>query len=660
MGKFWIGVRYMRKILRIIILFLLIFNSVGCSSVIPGIEIPEPSVVYDINGREIKGLSAQNSIKLNIKEISPDFTSAIIAVEDKNFYRHHGVDPVGILRALYVNMREKKIVAGGSTITQQTAKNLFLTNERTLTRKALELIYALQLERKYSKDEILTMYCNTIYFGHGAYGVEMAARNYFGKHASELSLAQAALLAGLTQWPGHYDPFINPEAARDRQKIVLQRMLEENMISQEELDIALNEPLEYKKAPFLAGDAPYFMAMVIDYLTERYGHRSVFQGGMRIYTTLDLDLQQVANQAYVEQSRNWPENLQAALVALDPDNGQIRALIGGRDFQKSAYNRVYSKRQPGSTFKPFMYSLALASGYTSADKIRCEEVEFQLIDGSIYRPKDYGNTPYHWRDFTLKEALARSDNVVAVRLNDQLGPAQTARYAEQFGFKNIEPVLSLPLGSNAVSPLNMAAAYSVFANQGIYSEPNYILRVENQNGEVLEEKRYQQWQVIDKENAYIITDMLKGVMEPGGTGSHLKQWINAPVAGKTGTTDEFKDAWMLGYTRGICCAVWVGYDRQGQVNLPGGTIAGPIWAKFIGGSLSKTGTSDFTKPSDIERITVCLDSGQIAGEACPRTSTMAFLKGTEPQDICYEHMPDSQWLLNPENNIEEYPEMNEE
>jgi len=650
----------MRKILSIVILALLIFNTAGCSSGLPGVEIPEPSVVYDINGREIKGLTAQNRINLNINEIPTYFTSAIIAVEDKKFYSHHGVDPVGILRALYFNIREKKIVAGGSTITQQTAKNLFLTNERTLTRKALELYYALQLERKYSKDEILTMYCNTIYFGRGAYGVEMAARNYFGKHASELSLAQAALLAGLTQWPSHYDPFINPDAARGRQIIVLQRMLEENMINQEELEIALNEPLEYKKAPYLAGDAPYFIAMVIEYLTEKYGQRSVFQGGMRIYTTLDLDLQQVANQAYVEQSREWPEDLQAALIALDPDNGQIRALIGGRDFQKSAYNRVYSKRQPGSTFKPFMYSLALASGYTSADKIKCEEVEFRLVDGSVYKPKDYGNTPYHWRDFTLKEALALSDNVVAVRLNDQLGPAQTAHYAEQFGFKNIEPVLSLPLGSNAVSPLDMAAAYSVFANQGIYSEPGYILRVENQKGETLEEKKSRQWQVINEDNAYIITDMLKGVMEAGGTGAHLQQWINAPVAGKTGTTDEFKDAWMVGYSRGICCAVWVGYDRQGQVNLPGGTIAGPIWAKFIGGSISKTGTGDFIQPANIERVTVCLDSGQIAGEACPRTSTMAFIKGTEPQEICYEHVPDMQWVLIPENNTNEHLEMNEE
>lgn len=636
----------MRRSANAVALVLLLLITLGFTFQLPEMKVPQSSIVYDINGQPIKGLAEQNQISIPLEEIPASFTDAVIAVEDKNFYQHHGVDMVGILRAVVTNLRQRRVAEGGSTITQQTAKNLFLTNERTLTRKIKELFYAIQLERQYSKDEILTMYCNTIYFGHGAYGVEVAARTFFGKNARDLTLSEASMLAGLPQWPSQYDPYQNPDAARQRQLIVLDRMAEEGKITLAQKEEALQQHLEYRRAQYMGGDAPYFMAMVKDYLIEKYGERQVFQGGLRVHTTLDLNLQQAANQAYVEGTQNWDPDLQAALVAVDPSNGHIRALIGGRDYAASNYNRVYAKRQPGSTFKPFMYSLAIDWGFTSADKFQCKKVQFKLPNGDIYRPTDYGDKPYHWKSFTIKEAVMRSDNVVAVQVNNVLTPKETARHAEKFGFADLQPVLSLPLGSNEVTPLSMAAAYSAFANEGLYSQPIYIVKVEDPAGTILEENDVEQKQVIGAENAYVITNLMQGVLEAGGTASHLRNTIgNIPAAGKTGTTDDFNDAWFVGYTPRICCAVWVGYDRDKNVNLPGGTVAGPIWAKFIASAANQTGPADFIKPRNISVMNICLDSGQIATEACPRVSNMAFIKNTEPSDICYLHSPNLDWEL---------------
>lgn len=637
----------MRLKCRFIIFILLVVCTANCGFIwkLPAAEVPVASVVYDINGREIEGLTPQNRISVSLDEISPDFLHAIIAVEDKNFYRHHGVDIFGIIRALLVNIRAGKVIEGGSTITQQTAKNIFLSNERTFTRKIKELFYAIQLERKYSKDEILTMYCNSIYFGQGAYGVEAAARTFFGRDAKDLDLAQAAILAGIPRWPDQYDPYKHSEAAKKRQAVVLERMLQEKKITKEQQSKAINEPLVYKRAQNISGEAPYFIAMVKEYLSKKYGERMVYQGGLHIFTSLDLDMQKAANNAYNQGMANRDTALQAALVAVDVTNGQIRALVGGRDFRVSSYNRVYSNRQPGSTFKPFMYSLAMQSEFTPASMIRCEEVKYKLPDGSQYVPTDFGTEPYHWKEFTLKEAVMISDNVVAVQVNDILNPSNTARYAEKFGFKDIKPVLSLPLGSNEVKPIDMAAGYSVFANQGIYSQPQFILKVVDQNGKVLENNKIRQKRIISPQNAYIVTNMLQGVLEPGGTGAGLKSTVNRPAAAKTGTTDEFRDAWFVGYTPQLCCAVWVGYDNRQPVNLTGGAAAGPIWASFIKDASIKLPERDFTKPKDIVVMNICLDSGQIATELCPRPIDMAFIAGTEPGEICYYHTTGIEGLL---------------
>jgi len=625
-----------------IVLIIFVFGSIvlfcgGFFITLPDVTPPKVSVVYDINNRVINGLSRQNRVNVNLTEISPYFIKAIIATEDKNFYHHHGIDFMGILRASWSDLKNGRFVAGGSTITQQTAKNLYLGNQRTVTRKLKELVYTFQLERKYSKDEILTMYCNTIYFGEGAYGVEVAARTYFAKSANSLTLAEAALLAGLPNSPSVYDPYLHPQAAKKRQSIVLERMVAEKKISGRERTTALSQPLVYHRSQQVSGDAPYIIAMVKDYLTRKYGERMVYQGGLRVFTTLDLDMQSAANQAYYTGMKGRDPALQAALVAMDVSNGHIRALIGGRDFSVSSYNRALSYRQPGSTFKPFMYSLAIDSGLTPSSMYMDEEVHYPLPNGDVYSPTDYGSQPYLWKELTLKEAVMISDNVIAVEVNNELGPQNTAKHVGKFGFKNIQPVLSLPLGSNDVQPIAMAAGYSVFADQGIYHSPIYILKVIDKNGDILEEDQSRSKSVISAENAYIITNILQGVMEPGGTGSSLRAIVSRDVAGKTGTTDNFNDAWFVGYTPQLCCAVWVGYDKTKATNLYGGTVAGPIWANFIQSASQKLPDESFIKPDNVDLVDICLDSGQLATDNCPRPSTMAFIAGTEPTDTCTFH-----------------------
>jgi len=607
---------------------------------LPAIDVPQTSIIYDASGREIKGVYQQNRIPVELQEVSPYLIDAFIAVEDKNFYRHHGIDIFGILRAAVVNLREMRVVEGGSTITQQTAKNLFLTQERTLTRKLKELFYTFLLERRYSKDEILEMYLNTIYFGQGAYGVETAARTYFGKPAKELNLAESALLAGVPVRPTYYNPYEHPEAAKARQRLVLQRMLAAGKITTREKEAAEKQPLQFKSARFIKGDAPYFVDMVVEYLARKYGARMVYQGGLKIYTGLDLDMQIAAQEAYDGVMKARDRELQAALVAVDARNGYIKALVGGRDFSQTSFNRaVKARRQPGSAFKPFLYSLAMDEGYTAASLFKCEPVEFPQPDGSVYAPTDYGDEPYHYREFTLKEALMVSDNIVAVRLNDEIGPAKTAAWVKKFGFAGpIRPYVSLALGTSEVTPLEMAAAFTAFANQGIRSEPIMITRVVDREGRVLEEHRPRQSRVISAENAYIVTDMLRGVLAPGGTASHLRSIVDRPAAGKTGTTQEYRDAWFVGYTPQLSCAVWVGYDSQKKsVNIAGGRIAGPIWAKFIHDASTKLPVEDFPKPAGVTVTSICMDTGLLATESCPRKIEAAFREGTEPGDLCYYH-----------------------
>ena len=636
----------MKRIILVVILLLGLAAILGFNWGLPGLRMPEPSILYDINGKEIKSLNPQNLNRVSLDEVSDYVEQAFIATEDRNFYHHIGIDPRALARATWVNIKNRRVTEGGSTITQQTAKNLYLTHERTLVRKIKELFYTLALEKRYSKDEILTMYLNSIYFGQGATGIEAAARTYFGKPAKELSLAESAILAAIPRRPSYYDPYRYPEHAKTRQQVVLSQMVELGFITEEEKQAAAAEKLEYRKIGALRGDAPYFSQMVADYLVEKYGAPVAFGGGLRVFSTLDLDMQRKAQAAYDKVMSGHSNELQAALVAVDPSNGNIRAMIGGRDFVTAPFNRaVDSKRQPGSAFKPFLYSKAIDVGLTAADMIMCEPVSFPQKGAPDYAPKDYGDKGYHYRPFTLKEAIMVSDNVVSVRLNEAVGPERTAEHARKFGFKGpIKPYLSLALGTSEVSPLEMASAYGVFANAGSLVKPVAVLKVTDIDGRVLEVNQPQTQQIISPQNAYITTDMLTGVMQPGGTGARLAATVGRPSAGKTGTTQEYRDAWFAGYTPELSCAVWVGYDSPTRsVGLPGGSIAGPIWANFMGTALKDRSPKEFRVPQGIVRTRIDLDNGLIATENCPRTIEAAFLTGSEPKEVCYEHQQQDFW-----------------
>lgn len=631
-------IRLMRHFLFFIIVVLTVFSA-GCAARfgIPEARIPEPSRLLDREGRLIATVSAQNRIPVTVEGIAPVMLDAIVAIEDARFYKHHGIDPAGMARALYHNLRAGGVVEGGSTITQQLAKNLYLGPERTVERKLKELVLTVQLERKYSKTEILVMYLNQIYFGQGAYGIEMAARTYFGKPARELDLAESAMLAGIPRAPSVYSPARNFQIAEKRQKIVLDRMVELGFINKSNASKAAGEKLIIKKVNTPVGRTAFFVNLVNDYVKKKHPglEEEIMSGGYDIETTFNLDMQQAAERVLAEGLQGKDTALEGALVALDPSSGAIRAMVGGRDPGRSAFNRAIARSQPGSAFKPFVYAAALDNGYTEASTIKCEPTEYEQPGAPPYKPTDYGGG-YHYRSFTLKEALTISDNVVAVKLNQQVGPGVAADYARRMGIKSpLRPYLSLALGTSEVTPLEMAAAYGCLASGGISSEPYFVERIIDPSGNVLEENFPRQERAVDEKTAYIVTDMLTGVLGPGGTAAGVGEMLRRPAAGKTGTTENNRDAWFVGYTPDLAAAVYVGYDDKNKsVGATGGTLAAPIWAGFIKRALKDVAAVDFTVPPGIVRKKICREYGLLALPGDAEALEAVFVEGTEPRSYC--------------------------
>ncbi|MTI82220.1 MAG: PBP1A family penicillin-binding protein [Firmicutes bacterium] len=640
-----------RKITRVIMILLIcLVTVVGCSlqTGLPEPKVPVASRIFDSSGRLITTIGNYYRIPVKQDEISPYMKQAVVAVEDERFNEHYGVDPVGIIRAAYRNLRAQKVVEGGSTITQQLAKNLYLTHQRTFTRKIKEMYYALLLERNYTKEEILNKYLNTVYFGEGCYGVEAAANKFFDKQSKELTLPESAMLAGFVKAPSFYSNPENIEKTRERQRIVLHRMQQLNYITMHEMQQAVNAEVEVLPVLEPASKAGYFVAELIEKLEEKLpgGKDELYTGGLKIESTLDLDKQQVAEKVVNEKLKN-KEGLQAALVAMNPANGHVVAMVGGGDYSQTQYNRALAQRQPGSAFKPFVYAAALEHGYTAASTFYCGPVEFNKAGREeSYKPTDY-KEDYHNRHFTLKEALKISDNVVAVQLNVQIGPRTVADLARRMGITSkLDPYESLALGTSEVTPLEMAQAYAALANGGIGVEPIYFTRVLDRDGHVIATRRSKLTRVLDENHAFIITDMLKSVLEPEGTAGHLV--INRPAAGKTGTTDEYHDAWFVGYTMELSAAVYVGYDKdneeKAQVVGTGGTTAGPIWEKFINDTMKNESIKEFKQPKDIVFKEVCARDGLLATPASTDIIKVAFEKGTEPiayctGDINWEYLP---------------------
>ncbi|MEN6413685.1 MAG: PBP1A family penicillin-binding protein [Veillonellales bacterium] len=584
--------------------------------------------VFDIEGKPVARLFEENRIVVTITNISPYVQEAIVANEDSRFYNHIGIDPIGIIRALWVDIRTGSFEEGGSTITQQLAKNMFLTQERTLTRKLKEAVLALLIERKFSKQEILEAYLNQVYFGEGTYGIEAASQIYLGKHASELTLAESAMLAGLPRGPNVYSPYIDPQAAVNRRATVLAGMVKEGYISQAEADRAQTESIVLAGKKKRDVQASYFLDYVANELSGRYGANRVYKGGLKIYTTLDSKIQLAAE--------NVLKQYQGGVLALDPKTGYIKAMVGGRNYAESQLNRVIVEvRQPGSAFKPFVYATALNQGLAANSLIIDEPINI-----SGYTPQNYDKK---FRGaITLKKALRLSVNIAAVKLGQQVGMDQVCRLAQNMGITTLvqqDNNLATALGglTNGVNLMELSTAYTAFANGGVLSRPISILKVLDENNQVLEESRLTQQSVLSPDVAYILTDMLKGVIEKGtGTAAN----IGRPEAGKTGTTDNYETAWFIGYTPDLLVGIYVGNDDRKPVGISGSEVAG-LWGIMMNQVLQGTKPLDFTIPPNvIAGVAICADSGRLAGIGCSDIEYSSFIRGTEPKVVDSRLRPD--------------------
>ena len=595
----------------------------------------QPSVstrVYARNGEQLANLYRENRTWVRIDKIPVRVRNAFIATEDAHFYQHHGVDFGGIARAALADLRHEQF-QGASTITQQLARRLFLSNEVSISRKIQEALLAIEIERYYTKDEILERYLNLIYLGAGAYGVEAAAHTYFGTNLDHLTLAQTAMLAGINAAPSDYSPFVNLAHAKARQHHVLQRMADEGYITRAQANAAEHAPLGLigeRSAGLESYKDPWFTTYVTHLLEAQFGTQATFEGGLQVYTTLDPAMQQIAEDAVnwgVEQAR--AEGIgahQSALVAIKPSTGEIMAMVGGAGAfsLKNQFNRAWqARRQPGSSFKTYVYTAEIDAGHPPTTLVEDTPVSYPMGDGTRWAPMDDDNRYYG--SMTLRYALAQSRNVVAVKLAQDLGVDRIIEYAHRMGVTApLEPNLSLALGSSVVSPLDQAAGYATLANQGVHIAPSPIRVVRDTLGTAVLDNTYpQQTEVVSAGVAYVMTSMLESVIKEG-TG-YPNAEIGRPAAGKTGTTSDFRDAWFVGYTPDLVTAVWVGNDDYSRMNESyGGNIPARIWARFMKRALAHTKPRDFPFPAgEVKRVKLC-STGKVE----------VFLTGTEPERNC--------------------------
>lgn len=604
----------MRRFLWIVgILVFLIIAGAGCGFIgatmsdLPEVANVKPaasSQIYDVHGNLITTVHAtENRLPVKLSQVPKDLQNAFIATEDNRFYSHHGVDPIGIMRAIWVNIAHDGVAEGGSTITQQLARNAFLTQDRTLKRKIMEAMLAIRIEQYYTKQEILEMYLNQIYFGQGAYGVQAAAHVYFGKNVQDLDLAQSAMLAGLPQSPNYYSPLTNYKAGKARQAVVLGQMVKYDYIDQATADKAKDEDLglrEKSEAAHSDNNASYFIDYVISEIAEKYGDDAVYKDGLKIYTTIDMKAQDAAVQAMHNLPNFYTDDKgltqpQGALIAINPHNGYIVAMVGGRG--DDSFNRaVLAERQPGSAFKPFVYLAAIQDGMTPGTVMDDKKIEF-----NGWSPKNYEGT--YSGQMTLYYALQHSVNTIAVQLADAVGMRKVLNLASSLGITTLDDSkdnnLAAALGglTNGVKPIDMAVAYGTLANGGVKVKPVAITKIVDRNGQVVEENSTEEQRVVDPKYAYVITNMLESVMS-GGTGGGAS--IGRPAAGKTGTTDESKDAWFVGYTPDLVAAVWMGddYGIETLDGITGGTVPAVIWRDFMSQALNamEIPASDLTVP----------------------------------------------------------------
>lgn len=594
----------------------------------------QTSVIYDRNGDVITELFAeQNRTDVAFEQIPVQLRQAVISTEDQRYYEHKGVDPLGIARALWVDITQGKR-HGGSTITQQYVVNTFIEREDTITRKIKEAILAYRLEKEFSKDEIITMYLNTIYFGHGAYGVQSAAETYFGKDVSDLTLAECAMIGGVIKSPGRYSPRIDPEAAKLRRDTVLGQMLELSYISQEEHDAAVAEEFTLAEPKVdVAVAAPYFLEWVKQTLIDTYGPDMVFKGGLHVKTTIDLHMQQAAEDA-IAAELDQEGDPSASLVAVDPATGEVMAMVGGRDFATQQYNvAVQGQRQPGSSFKPFVLVTGLENDVSPEQTYESGPARLDIPGGQVWKVTGTSSGG----PMRLRQATEKSVNSVFAQLILDVGAETVVETAHRLGItSDLEPNPAIALGGleDGVTPLEMASAYATLANAGTHIAPHGILEVKDSEDKVLESAEPDVTEAIDPAVAYLTTDILKGVITKG-TGTAAQ--IGRAAAGKTGTTQKYRDAWFCGYTPQLAASVWVGYV-EGQIEMndvhgrkvTGGSFPAEIWARFMKAALDGEPKLDFERPKGLTSATICLESGQIATDYCEKTGSALFLAGTTP------------------------------
>ena len=634
-------------------------------------DMSEATLVYDANDKLAFTIFAEQRIDVPLSEISPNVIKAILAIEDQRFYKHHGFDVFRMASAALVNVRRGRAAQGGSTITQQLARQSFLTPDKTIRRKLQELILAERIEWAYQKPQILELYLNKVYFGDGLYGVETAARGYFGKHASELSLPEAALLAGLVKSPSAYAPTTNLERAKARRNVVLQAMLDNEIIDKAAWQQARTARVVLHDG-LRSGDArgQYFKEQVRQDLVERFGWDRVYQGGLRVFSTIDMGMQESAEAAVAESLAALDERrhklaaakgrvtaedeggpLQAAVLAMDPQTGHVRAMVGGRDFEQSHFNRaVQARRQPGSAFKPFVYAAALEAGYTPATIIDHLNDPISTPQGSWTPEEGHEGAD----SMSLRAALKISSNRAAVRLLQQIGIPAAVKYAKDMGVGDVPSVPSLALGSGEVTLQSLTAAYAAFANHGMVPTPILIRRVETTEGEALYTSEVSTVRAISDTTSYLMATMLADVIN-AGTGAPARRYgFTLPAAGKTGTTNDFNDAWFVGFTPSLVTGVWVGFDQPRTIMRNGfaGEVAVPLWARFMKAATSNDKPKWLTAPPGITTASVCRISGKLATDDChhaelelvdgkvdrrPPVYTEYFARGTEPSEYCDLH-----------------------
>ncbi|HVL67685.1 MAG TPA: PBP1A family penicillin-binding protein [Vicinamibacterales bacterium] len=592
---------------------------------------PQTTIVFDRHGRPAFSFYVEQRINVTLDQVSPVMIDALLAVEDRRFFSHRGLDPVRIAAAARNNVLAGRIVEGGSTLTQQLARAAQLSPRRTFERKLREAMIAARLEQRYSKREILEAYLNTVYFGEGYYGVEAAARGYFGKPASDLDASEAALLAALVRSPSHDAPCVSPERAVKRRNLVLRLMRQQGRIGEAEyarasaapvVDVAHrgSDPVRFTSAD---GVGKYFQEELRRQLVAQFGNERVLRGGLRVYSTYDPELQKAAEAAVaariaqITRATRRAQDLQGSLVSMDPSTGDVYALVGGRDFDASSFNRAtQARRQAGSAFKPILFAAALERGYGPGTLLTG-------LDVPIGHGRDawLPGGEHEAAQYTLRRALKVSSNRAAAQLLQQVGTTTTAYYAQRLGITSPLPLVpSLALGTGEVTLLELTAAYTAFANRGSASAPRLFTRVEDSHGVAIFYQEVRHTRALSEGTAYMMSSMLADVISGGSAARVRAGGFTLPAAGKTGTSDDYADAWFIGYTPRLVTGVWFGLDRRATIMARGfaGTVAVPAWTAFM-----KVATRDhrpewFRMPADIEKVKVCSGSGARATEWCTR------------------------------------------